>query len=75
MTGVRHHTELLVEMGSQEIFARASLELHNPPDLCLLTGQDYRLEPPCLAVVMSITHRDWFPQHRQLWVEPCLGLC
>jgi hypothetical protein len=34
------------EIGFHELFARLALNL-DPPDLCLLSSQDYRYEPPC----------------------------
>jgi hypothetical protein len=37
MTGAHHHTQLLIDMGSHELFAWLPLN-HDPPNLCLLSS-------------------------------------
>jgi hypothetical protein len=48
MTGVYHHAQPLVEMGSCELFAWLALNC-DPPDLHLPSTWDFRFELSCLA--------------------------
>jgi hypothetical protein len=45
MTGVSHHAQPFVEIGGLMSFLLWLASSHDPPDLCLLSSQDYRLEP------------------------------
>jgi hypothetical protein len=46
LTGMCHHTQPLVVIGSYELFVQISL---HPPNLCLPSSWDYRVESPCPA--------------------------
>jgi hypothetical protein len=45
------------EIGSRELFPRLTLN-HDPPDLCLLSGWDYRREPLAPACIRDLKMED-----------------
>jgi hypothetical protein len=47
MIGTCLHTQPMVEMGSQKLFLflPTLVSNHDPPDICIPSSKDYRLEP------------------------------
>jgi hypothetical protein len=50
MTGAHQHTQPWVEIGVLQTFGLDWPSNFAPSNLCLLRSEDYRFEPPCLAI-------------------------